>query len=97
MNKAKQLPKITIESIWREADPRFTRYVKVVGLVGADGSRQSAAAFPDVALDLDGKVAIVRCDQEGRTTGRVTYAAVGRFGRSGGYKPVDPAIGENHE
>lgn len=90
MNKTKQLPTIAIESIWREADKRFTRYVKVVGFVDVDGRRLCAEAFADIALDLGGKIAIIRCDENGSTSGRVTYAAAGRFGRSGGYWPVDP-------
>ncbi len=92
MNKTKQLPVITLESIWREADKRFTRYVKVVGLVDADGRPHRAEAFADITLVLGGKIAIVRCDENGRTSGRVTYAAAGRFGRSGGYWPADSAV-----
>jgi hypothetical protein len=64
-----------IGSVWREDDARFLRYVRVVCIVGERAQIEKVMWDPNRREWLP----------EGN---RVTHAALKRFGKSRGYKPV---------
>jgi len=71
---------IQIGQIWREDDKRYERYVRVDAI---DGERVRIRS-------------VVRGDSgEWQPDSRVSrWAALGRFGRSGGYRFEAPALGK---
>jgi hypothetical protein len=64
-----------IDSVWREDDARAVRHVRVVCIVG-DRAQIEKVTWDETRREWA---------PEGT---RVTYAALKRFGRSGGYKAV---------
>ena len=77
-------PNVRIGSVWKEADKRFTRHVKVVELVEKP-VRGTSDTVPAARL--------ASCTPDGRPTAVkiTTVARLSRFGRAGGYQLVQDA------